>query len=1013
MNHIRRRHAVRTTLLAFATAAVLAAPLASAADADTELLEPTDYDQFIVKFRDGSAELGNATARKRALDGIAHRQGVRIDPLRRMAVGADVIRTDRRLDARQVAALVAELQADPRVEYATPDLRVVHALTPNDPYFSSQWGMATSVPGINGPWAWDISTGAGQVIAVVDTGITPHGDLDANVVAGYDFITNITTALDGNGRDPDPTDPGDWYADGECGKVIGSDSSWHGTHVAGIAAAVGNNAAGVVGVAYGAKIQPVRVLGKCGGVVSDISDAIVWASGGAVSGIPANPTPADVINLSLGGSGACPASTQAAINTAVANGTIVVVAAGNNGADASGYNPANCGNVITVAASGSTGARASYSNYGSLIDITAPGSSIYSTYNYGTHGSGQAGYGSMSGTSMAAPHVAGTVALMRAATTAVFTTSQVEQRLKIYAQPMAVACPEGCGGGLLDAFQAISTLTDTHVSIDDPQVAEGQSGTRTLTFTVSLDRNVYVPASLEVSTVANSGTATSGVDYTAATQTLVFDPGTRQKTFAVTIHGDTDPEPDETFTAYITNDTENLVVVDRQGTGTIVNDDEIALQNGVPVGNLSTVYDAPSRFYFDVPPEAGKAEFVLSGGTGNGDLVVKLGAPPTNVDYDCDAALPGAEETCTFEPVTSGRYYVMVQPLYQFSGGTLTATWSLPTSPQLSVGDATVIEGNGGTKLMTFTVSLSKASAKTVVFDLATANGSATAGSDYVAKAVPGLTIPIGQLSRTFNVVINGDSVLEPDETYVVDLTNATNSTVTDAQGTGTITNDDGPTLSIADAGFQEGNSGTKILTFTVTLSQPSIYPVTYNIATANGTAVAGSDYTAKSLVAETLPAGQTSRTFSVTTEGDTQVEGNETLYVQLGNTSVPVTDIQARGMLVNDDGPVLSISDASVTEGNSGTRLLTFTVGLSQLASAKVTFNFAASAGTAVAGSDFDPVSVTGLTIPFGQLSRTVSVVVRGDTNVEANETLHGSISMANVSILDGVGIGTITNDD
>jgi hypothetical protein len=117
--------------------------------------------------------------------------------------------------------------------------------------------------------------------------------------------------------------------------------------------------------------------------------------------------------------------------------------------------------------------------------------------------------------------------------------------------------------------------------------------------------------------------------------------------------------------------------------------------------------------------------------------------------------------------------------------------------------------------------------------------------------------------------------------------------------------------------------------------------------------------------------------------------------------------------MLVNDDGPVLSISDASVTEGNSGTRLLTFTVGLSQLASAKVTFNFAASAGTAVAGSDFDPVSVTGLTIPFGQLSRTVSVVVRGDTNVEANETLHGSISMANVSILDGVGIGTITNDD
>jgi hypothetical protein len=210
-----------------------------------------------------------------------------------------------------------------------------------------------------------------------------------------------------------------------------------------------------------------------------------------------------------------------------------------------------------------------------------------------------------------------------------------------------------------------------------------------------------------------------------------------------------------------------------------------------------------------------------------------------------------------------------------------------------------------------------------------------------------------------------------------------------------------------------EGNSGTKMLTFTVTLSQASIYPVTFNIKTVDGMAVAGSDYVAKTLTGVTIPAGQTSKTFSILTNGDTQVEGNETLFVQLSNASVPVTDGQARGMLINDDGPVLSIGDVSVTEGNSGTKLMTFVVSLSQVAPAKVTFNFATAADTASAGSDFDPVSVTGLAIPQGQLSRMVSVVVRGDTNVEPNEVLRGNISLGNVSIVDGVGIGTITNDD
>ena len=155
------------------------------------------------------------------------------------------------------------------------------------------------------PGAWDVATGTGVTVAVIDTGITAHPDLDANVLPGYDFVSDATAARDGNGRDANAQDQGDWYAAGECGQPTAGNTSWHGTHVAGTVAAVTGNATGVAGVAPNAKVVPVRVLAKCGGSLSDIADAIVWASGGTVAGIPANANPAKVINMSLGGSGAC------------------------------------------------------------------------------------------------------------------------------------------------------------------------------------------------------------------------------------------------------------------------------------------------------------------------------------------------------------------------------------------------------------------------------------------------------------------------------------------------------------------------------------------------------------------------------------------------------------------------------------------------------------------------------------------------------------------------------------
>ena len=374
--------------------------------------------------------------------------------------------------AERVARAVAQLNTRDDVEYAQPNWIVYPSATPTDPGYASQWhywmngtGPGQSPGGINLPTAWDTTQGSPSVVvAVIDTGILPaHPDIagSPNLAAGFDMISNAFTANDGGGRDADPSDPGDAVAAGECGAGEPAEpSSWHGSHVAGtIGVGHSNNAVGVAGVNWHTRVQSVRVLGKCGGSIADINDAIRWAAGLPVPGVPTNPTPARVINMSLGADVPCTSSpaTQAAINDAIGAGVTVVVAAGNSAMDASGSMPASCIGPITVAASDARGFLVTrYSNFGPRIDIMAPGGDVRRDDNGdgdpdGVLSTVQGGYAYYNGTSMAAPHVAGVAALLLSHEPAQ-TPAGVLARLQAAAMPRdATQCPRPCGAGLLNA----------------------------------------------------------------------------------------------------------------------------------------------------------------------------------------------------------------------------------------------------------------------------------------------------------------------------------------------------------------------------------------------------------------------------------------------------------------------------------------------------------------------------------------------------------------------------------
>lgn len=655
------------------------------------------------------------------------------------------------------------------------------------------------------------------------------------------------------------------------------------------------------------------------------------------------------------------------------------------------------------------------------------------------------------------------------------------------------------------------------LTINDVTANEGNSGTTTFTFTVSLTQPAPAGGVTFDIATADGAATTAGNDYVANSLTAqTISAGQQTYTFDVSVNGDTLVEPNETFLVNVTNVT-GATVTDGQGQGTIQNDDTANLvisqvygggnnsgaqyQNdfieifnrgtttvdfavtpysvqyagvgstfGTNKTNLTSGTIAPGRYF--LVQEAGgttngialptpDATGTIALGNTSGKVALVLGTT-----FLSATACPGDDGSSPFnvnDPTvvdfvgygstagTSGHCYEGAGPAaapsnttsdFRKAGGCtdtnnntadflVSAPFPRNTAssvnncsagppPNLTINDVSAAEGNSGTTTFTFTVSLSAPAPSTdVFFDIATQNGTATtANSDYVSKSLTNQVIPAGQQTYTFSVTVNGDTTVEPDETFNVNLTNVVGANVTDSQGVGTIQNDDSPQLTINDVSLNEGNSGTTTFAFTVSLSTISTSPVTFDIATADGTATtADNDYAANSLTNQSIPAGQQTFTFNVTVNGDTNIESNETFFVNLTNVSgATVGDSQGQGTIQNDDAaPALSINDVSQTEGNAGTTNFNFTVSLTSPAGpGGVSFTVNTADGTATANSDYVAISNGSGSIAEGSTSTTVSVTVNGDTDVEPNETFFVNLSnVTGATVTDAQGLGTINNDD
>ena len=443
--------------------------------------------------------------------------------------------------ARTLALLLTLLLALPATAAAAE-----RPAPPNDPFYGEQWPLAAEASnGIDLLETWRFGQGDGIVVAVLDTGITAHPEFNDRVLAGYDFISDATRAGDGDGRDANPRDEGDWVSEAdlttqlygaECSET--SDSSWHGTHVAGTILAAANNGVGVVGIAPRAQLLPVRVIGHCGGSITDLIDAMRWAGGLTVAGVPNNPTPAKILNISLVVERSCSGAIQSAVDELTARGVIVVTAVGNENSDASRFAPANCIGTLTVGATTSAGDRASYSNYGAAVDLSAPGGNntrsggVLSTYDEGRTVPVAGTYARAAGTSMATPHVSGVLAAILGAepdlARADLFTLLFANLAPFPAGTTCAATPGLCGAGIINGARLYAAFTARVAPITTAaaptELAIGASGTVAGTVdgaAVALTLETPAICSFDGTTVLAIASGTCALRYTRPGTALV------------------------------------------------------------------------------------------------------------------------------------------------------------------------------------------------------------------------------------------------------------------------------------------------------------------------------------------------------------------------------------------------------------------------------------------------------------------------------------------------------------
>ena len=593
------------------------------------------------------------------------------------------------------------------------------------------------------------------------------------------------------------------------------------------------------------------------------------------------------------------------------------------------------------------------------------------------------------------------------------TTSEADETFSLILNTPVNATVGSAGTGTITNDDAVPSL-----SITDVTTAEGNGGSTTASFTVTLGTASGQTVSVDWTTTA--GTASAGADYVAATGTVSFPPGQTSKTVGVSVLGDTIDEVNETYTVDLTNPVD-VTIADNQGLGTITDDDPApsigVTDASVLEGNAGT---ANADFTLSLSSASGKTvsvSWTTTDGTatagpdytaGGGTLTFTPGqtSKVVSVSVIGDVLNEGDE---TFSVDLSAPVNASIAD--SLGAGTITDD---DPQPGISVDDVSTIEGNAGSTNAVFTVSLDRASGRTVTVDWTTTSASASPGADYTT-AGGSLTFTPGQTSKTVSVAVKGDALDEFDETFTVDLTNPLHATIQDGQGVGTITDDDAPAaLSVSDLSQAEGDAGTSLATFTVSLDAPSGKTVSVDWTTNDATARAGSDYAGASGTLTFTP-GQTTKSVSVSVSGDVTFEADETFTVDLSNVAnATVADGQGTGTVLNDDAaPTLAVGDLTLSEGDAGTTTATFTVSKTGATALPASVDWATSDATALAGSDYTGGSGS-LTFTSGQTTATVTVTVSGDLTYEPTEAFHVDLSNpSGATIADGLGVGTITNDD